>query len=84
MSNKNCELTSEIRAEITKLLLNFDETEQSKIFDNKEFGYSKITVERPLELSVDLSQAHLEEFEVACRTADDMPVMRLLEGAKAV
>jgi type I restriction enzyme M protein len=79
LGNKNCELTTEIRADITKLLINFKETEQSKIFDNKEFGYSKITVERPLRLSVDLSQAHLEEFEVVCRAADDMPVMRLLE-----
>lgn len=79
LGNKNCELTPEIRTEITKLLIDFKETEQSKIFDNKEFGYSKITVERPLRLSVDLSQAHLEGFEVACRAADDMPVMRLLE-----
>lgn len=79
LGNKNCELTPEIRTEITKLLLNFEETEQSKIFDNKEFGYSKITVERPLRLSADLSKEHLEEFEAACRAADDMPVMRLLE-----
>lgn len=79
LGNKNCELTPEIRAEITKLLIDFRETEQSKIFDNKEFGYSKITVERPLRLSVDLSQAHLEAFEADCRAADDMPVMRLLE-----
>lgn len=79
LGNKNCELTPEIRAEISNLLIAFKESEQSKIFDNKEFGYSKITVERPLRLSVDLSQAHLEGFEVVCRGADDMPVMRLLE-----
>jgi len=79
LGNKNCELTPEIRTEITKLLIDFNETEQSKIFDNKEFGYSKITVERPLRLSLDLSQEHLEEFEATCRAADDMPVMRLLE-----
>ena len=79
LGNKNCELTPEIRTEITKLLIGFNETEQSKIFDNKEFGYSKITVERPLRLSVDLSQEHIEEFEKSCREADDMPVIRLLE-----
>ncbi len=28
--------------------LTFEETEQSKIFDNAEFGYWKVTVERPL------------------------------------
>lgn len=79
LGNKNCELIPEIRTEITKLLLNFEETEQSKIFDNKEFGYSKITAERPLRLSADLSKEHLEEFEAACCAADDMPVMSLLE-----
>lgn len=79
LGNKNCELTPEIRAEITNLLIGFKDTEQSKIFDNKEFGYSKITVERPLQLSIDLSQAHLEQFKAVCRTADDLPVMKLLE-----
>ncbi|MGL5440167.1 MAG: type I restriction-modification system subunit M [Filifactoraceae bacterium] len=79
LGNKNCEFTPEIRTEITKLLIDFKETEQSKVFDNKEFGYSKITVERPLRLSVDLSQAHLEGFEAVCGVSDDMPVMRLLE-----
>ena len=79
LGNKNCELTPEIRAEITNLLIGFKDTEQSKIFDNKEFGYSKITVERPLRLSIDLSQAHLEQFKAVCRTADDLPVMKLLE-----
>ena len=33
----------------------FEETEQSKIFPNKAFGYWKVTVERPLRLTVDLS-----------------------------
>lgn len=79
LGNKNCELTPEIRTEIAKLLIDFKETEASKIFDNKEFGYSKITVERPLRLSVDLSQVHLEAFEAVCRAVDDMPVMSLLE-----
>ncbi|MGG0821397.1 class I SAM-dependent DNA methyltransferase [Paenibacillus turicensis] len=79
LGNKNCELTPEIRAEITKILLNFDETEQSKVFNNEEFGYSKITVERPLRLSVNLSQVHLEEFMGGCRAVDDMLVMKLLD-----
>lgn len=33
---------------ITELYGNFMETEHSKIFDNEDFGYSTITVERPL------------------------------------
>ena len=30
--------------------LAFEETQQSKIFDNAAFGYWKVTVERPLRL----------------------------------
>lgn len=47
LGNKNCELTEEIRHQITELLLNFEENEYSKIFANEEFGYYKITVNRP-------------------------------------
>jgi len=46
LGNKNCELTEDIRHQITQLLLNFEENEYSKIFDNEEFGYYKITVNR--------------------------------------
>ena len=35
-------------AEITNLYGDFKETELSKIYDNEDFGYTKITVERPL------------------------------------
>lgn len=47
LGNKNCELTEDIRHQITQLLLNFEENEYTKIFDNEEFGYYKITVNRP-------------------------------------
>ena len=78
LGNKNCELTPEIRKEITKLLMAFAETEQSKIFDNREFGYYKVTVERPLRLAVDLSEANLDKFEQVCRATKDMEVMSVL------
>jgi type I restriction enzyme M protein len=45
---KNCELTEEIRAQIMDIYMDYKENEYSKIFDNKEFGYWKITVEKPL------------------------------------
>lgn len=47
LGNKNCELSPEIRKQITEMLVNFEENETSKIFDNQEFGYYKITVNRP-------------------------------------
>ena len=52
LGNKNCEITEEGRKEILKLLNDFQPTEQSKIFDNREFGYWQIVVQRPLRLRV--------------------------------
>ena len=56
LGKKNCELTPEIRKRIVDLYLDFAETEESKIFDNAEFGYQLITVDRPLRLRIDLSK----------------------------
>lgn len=66
LGNKNCEFTPEIRKEIIDMYLAFEQTEQSKVFDNKEFGYWKITIERPLRLSVDLSKEKVNEFAATC------------------
>ena len=51
LGQKNCELAEDDIAHITKAFLAFEETEQSKIFRNKEFGYWKVTVERPLRVA---------------------------------
>ena len=56
LGKKNCELTAEIRKQIVDLYLDFKETPESKIFDNAEFGYHLITVDRPLRLRIDLSK----------------------------
>jgi type I restriction enzyme M protein len=47
LGDKRNELSEEHIAEITKIYGDFTETEHSKIFENKAFGYSKVTVERP-------------------------------------
>ena len=45
--------------QICDTFLDFEETEQSKIFPNKAFGYWKVTVERPLRIEgVDPEKAH--------------------------
>ena len=51
LGKKNCELSEENIARICEALLDFEETEQSKIFDNADFGYWKVTVNRPLRLT---------------------------------
>lgn len=48
LGQKNCELTETHVDRILETFTGFAETEKSKIFDNATFGYSKITVERPL------------------------------------
>lgn len=52
MGNKNCEFTPEIRKEIVRIFLGMEESDVSMIFDNSEFGYWNVTVERPLRLRV--------------------------------
>lgn len=52
MGKKNCEFTPEIRKEIIRLFLEMEESDVSMIFDNNEFAYWTITVERPLRLCV--------------------------------
>ena len=48
LGSKRKELGEEDIARIVKLHGDFEENEFSKIFDNADFGYSTITVERPL------------------------------------
>jgi type I restriction enzyme M protein len=50
LDKKNCELSEEDLKKICETFLGFEETEQSKIFPNAAFSYSKVTVERPLRL----------------------------------
>lgn len=48
LGNKRNDIPESAIAEITQLYGNFRESDISKIFDNGDFGYTKITVERPL------------------------------------
>ena len=59
LGKKNCELADDDIARICQTFLEFEETEQSKIFPNEAFGYWKVTVERPLRLKgIDPEQAY--------------------------
>ena len=50
LGKKNCELGANDIKRICDAFLAFEESEQSKIFDNEAFGYWKVTVERPLRI----------------------------------
>ena len=59
LGKKNCELGEEDIVHICDTFLAFEESEQSKIFDNAALGYWKVTVERPLRIEgVDPSRAY--------------------------
>ena len=48
LGNKRNDIPESAIAEITQLYGDFRESDISTIFDNEDFGYTKITVERPL------------------------------------
>lgn len=61
MGRKNCEFTSEIRKEIVRIFLEMEESDVSMIFDNKEFGYWNVTVDRPLRQKVTVTADTVKE-----------------------
>ncbi|MDD5793026.1 MAG: class I SAM-dependent DNA methyltransferase [Erysipelotrichaceae bacterium] len=78
MGKKNCELTPELRKEIIKIFLDMEESEVSKIFNNEEFGYWAVTVERPLRLRV------YPEREIPTGVLKETEMEAYIAGIKAV
>ncbi|HDH01226.1 MAG TPA: SAM-dependent DNA methyltransferase [Nitrospirae bacterium] len=50
-------------AEITRLFGGFKEGEHVRIFDNEDFGYQRITVERPLRLNFVVNEERLDKVK---------------------
>lgn len=59
LGNKRNELTADDIAEITKMHGEFRETNYSKIFDNEDFGFRRVTVDRPLRLNFVVSDERI-------------------------
>ncbi len=72
LGKKNCELSEADIGKICDTFLAFEESEQSKIFPNAAFGYSKVTVERPLRLAgIDPERAYTpREIKALRETAE--------------
>lgn len=62
LGNKRNEITESQMEEITRLYGDFKENEFCKIFDLRDFGYYKITVERPLQLNFMISSERIENL----------------------
>ncbi|HVB64172.1 MAG TPA: class I SAM-dependent DNA methyltransferase [Nitrolancea sp.] len=80
LGKKNCELSPEDIRRIAEIYRAFEETEESKIFPNAAFGYWKVTVERPLRLKVDLSEAKRALFRSECRAAGEEQLATLADA----
>ena len=55
LGEKNCEFSDEHIHQITQLYLDMPNEGISKVFNNRDFGYYKVTVERPLRLAAQFS-----------------------------
>ena len=84
LGKKNCELSEADITRICEVFLAFEETEQSKIFENAAFGYWKVTVERPLRLRVELTGEARVAFREACTAASEDPLANLVDRAASV
>jgi type I restriction enzyme M protein len=62
LGSKRNKISSSDIKEIARIYGNFKESEYCKIFDNKEFGFLKVTVERPLKLNFQISEERIENL----------------------
>jgi type I restriction enzyme M protein len=71
---KNCEFAPEHIEKITDLYLEMPNQGISKVFDNGDFGYYKVTVERPLRLAAQFTEERLAglRFAPAVRSAMEL------------
>ena len=63
LGNKRREITPAQIEQIYQLFINFEDSEQSKIFDSTDFGCRKVTIERPLRLDFQVSPERLTRLQ---------------------
>ena len=64
LGDKRREISKDHIEQITKLFTDFTATEITKIFKSTDFGYRKITVERPLRLNFQVSNERIERIKL--------------------
>jgi type I restriction enzyme M protein len=63
LGNKRREISRDQNQDITQIYQGFQDGEYSKIFRTEDFGYRKITVERPLRLNFQVSSERLARLQ---------------------
>lgn len=66
LGNKRRYLTDDIITEVVREYGTFQPTETSKLFDNEDFGYRRVRIERPLRLRFELTAQAREAFLDQC------------------
>lgn len=81
LGNKRNDIPKHCIDEITKIYGDFRETETCKIFDNEEFGYSKIVVERPLldEKGMPVLKKGAKQADAGLRDTENVPLTEDIE-----
>jgi len=62
LGEKRHEIGKDDIDKILKLYDKFEENDESKIFDNEDFGYTKVVVERPLQLNYQVTEERLKNL----------------------
>ena len=65
LGNKRNEISEDQIAQITRIYGDFKQGEFCKIFDNEDFGYWRITVERPLRLNFAVTNDRIERLKAS-------------------
>lgn len=60
--SKRYEISESDIGKITKIYSDFKENEYCRILDNREFGYLKVTIEKPLRLNFQISEERIENL----------------------
>lgn len=79
LGSKRKVVTDEQIAEIAKLHEAFEDGPNSKIFVTTDFGYRRITVERPLRLRFSVTQANLNTYR-GIKGADQVEAFAAVQG----
>ena len=81
LGSKRKELGEADIERITDLYQRFEDNERSKIFDNDDFGYRTITVERPLRLNWAVTPERLARLDDATALSKDKAGLKKLKQA---
>lgn len=84
LGSKRNQISEEDIGKLSRIYGEFEEGEHCKIFDNKEFGFLKVTIERPLQLNFKIDEARIENLysETAFNNLYDEEQVETLELEK--